>query len=451
VTDELLALAQRPLRDARPGESVEAFATHGTGTSVRAFAGEVETLTVSETRGVGVRVVVDGRLGFASTSDVSDDGLRFAVEAARGNAAYGTADVGNVLPDPLPWQPLGALAGPGFADVSAERKVATALELERLTLAADSRVSGVSSASYGDGVSRVAIASTTGVAAYYERTDAYATVVALARDGDETQTGFGLTDGRALGDLDLEAAAREGALRATRLLGARKPPTATLPVVFDPLVTAQFLGVVAAGFSAEAVQKNMSLFAGRLGEQVAADDVSIVDDGRLPDGPAAAPVDDEGVPTGRTVLVDNGRLVAYLHDVETAARAGAGTRSTGNASRSGHTAPPGVAPTNLFLEGRTRPAPDVLAAARDGLYVQEVKGVHSGVNAVSGEFSVGATGLRIRDGELAEPVREVTVSSTILDMLAAVVTMGDDRRFFPLGGAMAGCTLLLGAMTVAGS
>ena len=451
MSDELLDLAQRALRGARAGESVEAYATHATGTSVRVFAGEVETLTVSETRGVGIRVVVDGRLGFASTSDVSDAGLRFAVEEARGNAAYGTADVGNVLPAPLPWQPLDGLAATRFADVPAERKVAAALELERLALAADSKVSGVSAASYGDGDSRMAVASTTGVAAGYRRTDAYATVVALARDGEETQTGFGLTDGRSLDELDLAAAAAEGALRATRLLGARKPPTATLPVVFDPLVTAQFLGVVASGFSAEAVQKNVSLFADRLGEPVAAGDVSIVDDGRLPDGPAAAPVDDEGTPTGRTVLVDGGRLVGYLHDAETAAREGAGTRSTGNASRSGHKSPPGVAPTNLFLEGRTRPVADVLAAAGDGLYVQEVKGVHSGVNPVSGEFSVGATGLRIRDGELGEPVRELTVSSTILDMLAAVAAVGDDRRFFPLGGAMAGCTLLLGAMTVAGS
>lgn len=447
----LLALADRALAGARSGEQVEVYATHGIGTSVKVFDGDVETLTASETRGIGVRVIVDRRLGFASTSDVTDDGLRFALEEARANAVHATADAGNVLPEPQPWEPLAGIAAAGFADVSPDRKVALALELERLTRSADPRISGVSSASYGDGTSRMAVVSTTGVRAAYERTDAYATVVALARDGDETQTGFGLTDGRALDELDLQSAATEGAERATRLLGARKAPTATVPVVFDPLVTAQFLGVVGGGFSAEAAQKGLSLFASRLGDSVASAAYSIVDDGRLLAGPAAAPVDDEGMPTRRTRIVDGGRLVAFLHNTESAARAGAGARSTANAARAGHRSPPGVSPSNLYLDGPTGPVADLLADAGAGFYVQEVKGLHSGVNPVSGEFSVGATGLWIRGGELAEPVREVTVSSTILEMLGSLAALGDDRRFFPMGGSVAGATLLLGAMTVAGS
>lgn len=449
--EELLALADRALSVARSGESVEVYATHGIGTSVKVFDGDVEALTASETRGVGVRVIVAHRLGFASTSDVTNDGLRFAVEEARANAEHATADPGNVLPEPQPWESLAGIAADGFAEVPPDRKVALALDLERRTRSADPRVSGVSSASYGDGISRMAVVSTTGVRAAYERTDAYATVLALARDGDETQTGFGLTDGRSIDLLDLEAAASEGALRATRLLGARKAATSTVPVIFDPLVTAQFLGVVAGGFSAEAAQKGLSLFANRLGEPVASTAYAIVDDGRLIAGPAAAPVDDEGLPTGRTLIVDAGRLVAFLHNTESAARAGGDARSTANAARSGHRSPPGVSPSNLYLDGPTTPVAELLAAAGDGFYVQEVKGIHSGVNPVSGEFSVGATGFRIRGGELAEPIREVTVSSTILGMLSSVAGLGADRRFFPMGGAMAGATLLFGAMTVAGS
>lgn len=447
----LLDLAESALDGTRPGEQVEAYATSGVGTSIKVFEGEVETLTVAETRGVGIRLIYDGRLGFASTSDVSPEGLRAALAQSRANAAHGTADPGNVLPEPQEWHPLPGLAAEGFRDVPPERKVELALELEELTRAADARVSGVAAASYGDGISRAAVASTTGVRAAFERTDAYASVVALARDGDETQTGVGLTDGRSVADLDLSAAAAEGALRATRLLGARKAPTTTVPVVFDPLVTAHFLGVVAAGFSAEAAQKGLSLFADRLEEQIAAEMLSIVDDGLLIEGTAAAPVDDEGTPSGRTVLVESGRLVGFLHNTETAARAGGGARSTANAARSGHRSPPGVSPTNMYLTGPTTPVPDILEAAEGGLYVQEVKGMHSGVNPVSGEFSVGVTGLWIRDGQLAEPVREVTVVSTIVAMLQSIGALGNDRRFFPIGGAMAGATILLANMTVAGS
>ena len=449
----LLELARRVVERARPGENLEAFASHGIGASVRVFEREVERLTNAESRGLGLRVVVDGRLGFAATSDLSEAGLAYVLEEARSNATHGTPDVGNVLPDAPaePPAPIPALIAPSLLEVPPERKVALALEVERLATGLDPRVSRVEAAGYGDSVTSVAIASTTGMASTYSRTDAMTYVTAMARDGDETQTAVGFSDGRSVDDLDLEAAAGEAVSRAVRLLGARKPATATVPVVFDPMVTAEFLGVLAGMFSAEAVQKGRSLLAGRLGEQVANDRLTLVDDGRVPGGPAAAPFDDEGVPTGRTTLVDGGVLRDYLRHTTAAARDGNGARSTGNAHRGSYGSTPGIAPTNLFFEGDRTPAADVLGMAGDGLYVQSVSGVHSGVHAISGEFSVGATGLWIRGGELAEPVRELTVSSTILDMLRGVRALGDDQRYFSFAGAYAGCTLLLDAMTVAGS
>ncbi len=448
---DLLELAQRIVARASEGESVEAFAAHSVDTSVTVFDGEIESLSSSETQGIGVRVVVAGRMGFASTSDVTDEGLSFALAEARSNAELATPDPGNVLPAALTVEPLDGIWLPGLESVPMDRKVATALELERLTRAADSRITGVDSATYGDARSEVAIASTTGIAAGYARTDAYAYVSALARNDDETQTGLGLTVGRSFDALDLEAAAREAAVRAARLLGARKPATARVPVVFDPFVTASFLGVLAEALTAEAVQKGRSLFAGRIGESVADAGLALVDDGRLRDGPAAAPFDDEGVPTRRTPVIEAGVLRQFLHNTETATREGGGAVSTGNGSRGGYKTSPGVAPSNLFLDAVTVPVAEVLLRAGDGLYVQDVAGLHSGANAVSGEFSVGATGLWIRDGGLAEPVREATVSSTIVDILRAITAVADDRRFFPFGGSFGGATVLVAEMTVAGS
>src|SRR5664280_1702668 len=226
---ELLDLATSALVGAQGGEAVEAYAVHGVATSVAVYGGEVETLTSAETRGVGVRVVVDRRLGFASSSDVTPPGLERALAQARSNAAFGTPDVGNVLPEPAPWEPMPAILVPGLESVPAARKVELALELERATLAADPRVRAVQRATYGDGISRAAVASTTGVSAEYARSDVYAYVSALARAGEETQTGFGLTTGRSVAELDIAAAAAEGAARAARLLGARKPANSDRP------------------------------------------------------------------------------------------------------------------------------------------------------------------------------------------------------------------------------
>jgi PmbA protein len=450
---QLRELTARLAAEARPGESIEAFAVHTVGTSVSVFDGAVERLTNAEARGVGIRVIVGGHLGFAASTDIGDDGLAFLLEEARANAGYGTPDLGNVLPEPPPVapEPLAGLVDSALIETPPERKVALALELERLAKGIDTRVSRVESAAYGDAVATVAVASSTGLASSYSRTEAWAVVSVLAQAGTDTQAAFGFTLERGLSGLDIEAAAHDAVTRAGRLLGARKPTTTTVPVVFDPLVTATFVGVVGSMLSAETVQKGRSLFAGLLGEAVAGQAVTLVDDGRIAGGPSSAPFDDEGLPTMRTPLIEAGVLQGYLHNTATAARAGTPSVSTGNASRAGHTSTPTVAPTNLLVEGDGVTPDEVLRRAGTGLYVQQASGIHSGINPVSGEFSVGATGLWIRDGELAEPVREFTVSGSLLDMLRSVVVIGDDHRFVPFGTSVAGCTLLLDGMTIAGA
>jgi PmbA protein len=239
----------------------------------------------------------------------------------------------------------------------------------------------------------------------------------------------------------------EAVERGVRLLGATKPPTARVPVILDQHAASSFLGVLAAALSADAVQKGRSLFAGREGERMGADQFTLVDDGRHLEGPAAAPFDDEGTPTGRTELFTEGVLHGFLHDATTAARDGGGRRSTGNGMRGGYRSAPGVGTTNFFVDAGTSSVDELLARADGGVWIQEVSGVHSGANPISGEFSVGATGLRISGGELGEPLREMTVASTVPEMLAAVTEVGDDLRFFTSVGTP---SILIGEMTLAG-
>ncbi|MFM8998734.1 MAG: TldD/PmbA family protein [Actinomycetota bacterium] len=442
---ELADLCAVAVDAAGAGEDVEAYAEESRRVEANAYRGEVENLTFAESRGVGVRVITEGRLGYAYAADPTADEVRHAVAQARENAGLATADPHNVLPAPAAAEPLDGLFHADQAAMALDRKVALALDLERRATGSDPRVTKVETAGYGDSTSRMAIASTSGVRGAYERTDCWCVVVALAGDGDETQTGFSFRVGRRLADLDWEGVADEAIARSVRMLGAEKPTTARVPVVLDPFAGSSFLGVLAGALSAESVQKGRSLFAGLEGERVGSDVVTLVDDGRRLDGPGSAPFDDEGVPSGRTALIEAGVLRGFLHNAYTAHRGA--TRSTGNASRAGYRSSPGVGTTNFALEPGATSVAELLRRAEGGVLIQDVSGVHSGANPISGEFSVGATGLRIRGGALAEPVREMTIASTLPDMLRSIVAVGDDLRFFSSVGVP---TILVGEMTVAG-
>lgn len=443
---DLLDLAGAAISGARDGEQVEAFAQESRRFEVKARGGEVESLSASESTGVGVRLVAGGRLGYAWAAGPGLEEAAVLLEAAREGAEHATPDDANGLPKPEAAEALPGLFRDDQAALDSERKVALAVDLERAAVSADPNVRKVEDVAYADAVSREAVVSTTGVSAEYARTDCWCAVAALAEREGETQSGFSFRVARSLESLPWQEVAAEAASRAARLLGARKPPTARVPVVLDPWAAASFLGVLAAGLSAEEVQKGRSLFAGRVGHQVASEMFSLIDDGRLEAGPAAAPFDDEAVPTRRTELIDGGILRAYLHNTFTARRGGAS--STGNAHRPSYRGVPGVSPSNLFVEPGEEEPDALLARAEGGVYVQDVTGVHSGANPVSGEFSVGATGLRVAGGALGEPLREMTIASTLFEVLEGLLAVGSDLRFF---SAIGSPTLLVGEMTVAGT
>jgi PmbA protein len=426
-------------------EAVEAYAEESRRTEVTAHRAEVEGLTFAESRGVGVRLIAEGRLGYAYAADPSIEDVRRAVQQARRNAGFATPDEHNGLPEARAVEPVPWLFRQDQAHMDTERKVALALDLERLATTSDPRVSKVEQAQFGDALSRVAIASTEGVSAEYARTDCWAVASVLAERDGETQTGWSFRVAREVSELEWADVASEAVSRGVRLLGATKPRSARVPVVLDRFAGSSFLGVLAGALSAEAVQKQRSLFAGMVGERVGSERFTLVDDGRLLDGPAAAPFDDEGVPTGRTELVGRGTLNGFLHNTYTARRGG--TVSTGNANRAGYRSVPGVGTSNFYVEAGTTGVGEILRQAEGGVLIQDVSGVHSGANPISGEFSVGATGLRISGGAPGEPLREMTVASTIPEMLRGVAAVGDDLRFFTSVGLP---TILIGEMTIAG-
>jgi PmbA protein len=429
---------------AEAGEAVEAYAEESRRTEASALRGEVEGLEFSESRGVGVRVIREARLGYAWAADPDADDIREIVRRARENSALAAADEHNVLPEPAPWMPIPELFRDASAAVATEEKTRLALGLEARAISRDPRVTKIDEAQVGDAVSRVAIASTTGVEAEYRRTDAWCLAVTLAVEGNETQTGFSYRIARGLDELDWEAVADEAVERGARMLGAAKPDTARVPIVLDQFAAMSFLGVLVGGLSADAVQKGRSLFAELVDEQVGSELFTLVDDGTNIEGPGAAPFDDEGVPSGRTELFTKGVLNGFLHNAYTAHKGG--TVSTGNGKR-GYRTPPSVGTSNFYLDAGETSRDELLRQAEGGVLIQDVSGVHSGANPISGEFSVGATGLRISGGALGEPLREMTIASTLPEMLKAITGVGDDLRFFSSVGTP---SVLIGEMTLAG-
>jgi PmbA protein len=447
-TPDLEELCRAAIVGAADEEQAEAYAASSRHVQVKARRGQVQSLSSAESRGVGVRVIRDHRLGYAWAADPSWDEAAALLDAARAGAALAGADEANGLPQPAPFEDLPGLFRPQLVGMEPDRKVAVALDLERAAISAQPEVRRVEEVMYGDAISRVAVASTAGVAASYERTDCWCVVSALAeRDGD-AQSGFAFRVAREPDELAWEEAAEEAALRSARLLGATKPGTERLPVALDPWAAASFLGVLSRALSAEEVQKGRSLLAGLVDQTVASEQLTLVDDGRLADGPAAAPFDDEAVPTRATRLIERGTLRSFLHNTTTAHRQGG--QSSGNASRPSYRGVPGVAPSNLFVEPGSEDPGALYARAGRAVYVQDVTGVHSGANPVSGEFSVGATGLRIDGGSLTEPLREMTIASTLPEMLRAIEAVGSDLRFFAGAGAIGTPTILVGEMTVGG-
>ena len=445
--EQLQAIADRVVAMAQPGEHIEAFVSRDAETDIRIYEGEVEHFVAAQTEGVGIRVIRDGRTGFAYAGVLDETAVAEVLAEARDNVQFGTPDE---------WAGLAELDGvdvieqelwsDALAEYSTDGKIALAKELERLTLAVDPRIR-VDDANYADVASESAVATTTGIRRTGRENGCYVVVSTLADDGDETQTGFGFSVGRSPVEFDLAKAAQEASDRATRLLGATKPSTKRTTVVLDPYVTASFLGIISSTLNGESVAKGRSMFKDRMGESVANSIVTLVDDPTNPKAYTATDLDGEGLAARRNVLIDAGVLKQFVHSSYSARRVG--TKSTGNAIRGGFKGTPGVGCLALQLLPGGRDQDALIADVEDGVLIQSVSGLHSGVNAISGDFSAGASGLSISNGQVGGPIREFTIASTLQRMLLDVVEVGNDVDWLPMRAA--GVTLVIRDVTMSGS
>ena len=444
---ELLAIADRVVALAQAGEQVEAYVSRSLSTDVRVYEGEVEHFVSAQSEGIGIRVIRDGRTGTSYAGTLDSAVIADVLAEARDNLGYGEVDQWSGLaePDGVAVTPQ-VLWSDRLESVPTARKIELAKELERLARAADSRVR-VDDSNYSDSFGEAAVATTTGIRVSGRENGCYLSVGTLADDGDETQTGFGFSVGRDVDELDIAKAAREAADRATRLLGATKPASRRVTVVLDPFVTAQFLGIIGGTLNGDSVVKGRSLFANRLGDQVASPLVTLVDDPTNPLAYTATDIDGEGLAARRNVLIDRGTLGMFVQSSYSARRMGVAT--TGNGTRGGYAGSPGAGCLALQVVPGTRSQAEIVAGIDDGILIQQVQGLHSGVNPVSGDFSTGAAGITIANGTLGAPVREFTIASTLQKMLLDIAEVGGDLEWLPMRAT--GVSLVIHDVTMSGA
>jgi PmbA protein len=406
----------------------------------------LETLKDAGSRAAGLRVLIGKKVGSSYTSDLSAEGMRKLVESALEIAAISTEDPHAGLPDP---SELGSLStdlrlySDDINNIDTSYRIAQALEAEEAALTADPRITNSEGASFESYTGERVFANSRGFAGSYRQSSCSLSATPVAREGDSMERDYWYSTARSHATLESPLSiGRKAAERTVRRLGPRKVSTQKVPVVFDAMTARSLLGEIFDAVEGTAVYRKASFLAGKLGERVAAESVTVVDDGTIPGLFGTSPFDDEGVPSRRTVVIDRGILRSYLLNTYTARKLG--LRTTGNAAR-GLTGNATVGHGNLYLEKGEKSPEEIVHGIGKGLYVTELIG--SAVNTVTGDYSRGAAGLWIENGEFAYPVSEITIASNLLQMLMDIECIGSDLEF---RGSVASPTVMIGEMTVSG-
>ena len=441
-------LAQWGLEQARAAgaDAAEVLIVSAESLSAGVRMGEVEKLKSSRERRLGVRVFVGQSSATASTAEFERKALgEFVADTVR-LARLTAADQWSGLPDPALHPrllPELELSDPASGIIEADRALEIARTAERAALGADSRIKNSEGAEFDSGRYRVIFANSQGFAGEYAGTTYSLAVAPIAEENGAMQPGHWYTQSRRFDGL--EEAASVGltsARRALRKLGARKIKTTRAPIVFDPDMAASLLRALAGAASGPSLYRGASFLAGRLGTQIASSGVTIFDDGTMRGGLGSKPFDGEGLPTTRKSVLEQGVLKTYLLDTYSARRLG--LAPTGNAARSVGDAP-SVSPTNLYLQPGAYSPEEIIRTVKRGLYLTELFGF--GVNSVTGDYSRGASGMWIEDGQLAYPVQEITIAGNLKDMFMSIEMIGNDLAW---RSSTVAPTLKISEMMIAG-
>jgi PmbA protein len=422
-------------------DAAEVFMKSSRGVSAEAKNGSVEALEVSLDRGIALKVIRNRRLGFSYTTAPEEIGKM--IEDAVQGAEWTGADEYTCIPEFAPPEDV-LIFDDKLKEIREEDVIRDALLLEGSALSFDERIRKVRKAEVSAGTGTTTIVNSKGVNLTYHSSHYSSYLTALAEDGSgDGQMGWDYAGSRRMSDIDAELVGREAARRAIELLGSRKISAVKAPVILSPSVAGEFLDILSVSVSAEAVQKRRSFLAGKVGQTIISPLVDIIDDARMEWHVGTRPVDDEGVPSRTKTVISSGVLNGYIHNTYTAKKDG--TVSTGNALRGGFKGLPGVGVSNFYIKPSDEgPAGGLVRSLSRGIVILGAMGVHT-ANPVSGDFSIGISGLWIENGEAVYPVKEAVISGNVLEMFKKVEAVGNDLKFY---GSTGSPSLLIGDMDI---
>ena len=448
-TKQLEDLAKKFADKAQGNEEIEVFVSNGSDVEISIYKGEVENMTTATTAAVGIRVINDHRQGSAWAESFDEEILEMTLANARENASISEPDEFSTLVKPSDIDDTQAVEKDGWNDsifeLSLQDKIDIAMELDKKTSSFDSRIKDVPSADYDDGWGHSVVANSHGIVVTNSNTSSSISATMMLGE-DEQLESSGFSYSRDARTLSIDEVIEMAFTRGVRLLGGTQPISATLPIILDPMVSTQFFGIISSMLSGGAVAKGRALLADRLNSKIGNSNLTLVDDPTNENAYTSATHDAEGLPVRRNIFIADGELKQFAHTMYSSRRLS--MKPNACAKRSGVASRPGAGMRAFRALPTGETVAEIFEKAGEALYIQHFLGVHSGVNALSGDFSVGAQGVWIRDGKMAESFKEATIASDLLTMLSNTSAVADDTWWLP--GSGVGNTVLIDEMVMTG-
>lgn len=436
-------------------DEYEIYISNSVDNGIEIFEEEVESMSYSDSKGVGIRVFKEKKIGYSYSTSFEENAIKNCVEKAILNSKITVEEEINALPKISEYKYIKKpeiekhLYNENFFKVSVEDKIEILKNLEKIAKGTDKRITGVDSLSYSDNFSEITMLNSNGFEGSYKNTSCFLFLNVISKEKKDTSTGFSFSYERDPKKLNIEEIAKEAVKKSIMLLNSKKIRSKSADVLMDSLVASQFLGIIASILTADSVQKGKSLFKNKIGEKIFDININIFDDGIMKEGYCSKPFDAEGVNRGITQVFEDGILNTYLYDCYTARKDK--TLSTGNAVRASYKSTPSVGISNFYIEASLKTSfKDILKNISNGFYVTDIIGLHSGANPITGDISVGAKGLWIKNGNFDFPVKEVTIATDILRFCKNIKAVADDLKFFPSGGFIGSPSILVTDIAISG-
>ena len=427
-------------------EAAEIYLSSGDRFKAMCVKGEITNYTVNATRGLSLRGLYQGKMGYAATEAFDEAAVAQLVEAVKESATLTEdEDVQEIYPGDKEY-PKADNYNPALDQVDEGRKLSLIQEIEKKALALDERITALNYNMISTSSGATRIVNSYGLNLSHRDNMAVCYISATAKEGDRVATGSGFKVTRNFEEMDADAIAKEAVDEALFMLKAAPVPSGTYRAIIEAKCMPDMLGAFDGVFSAESAQKGLSLLAGKEGEMIASEAVTLMDDPLLPGGLASQPFDAEGVATRTKAVIEKGRLTTLLHNLKTARKAG--VKTTGNAAKAGYAGAVNVSPSNFFLAPGKKTLAELMADMGDGLVITEVSGLHAGANAISGDFSLIAQGYTVKNGKKDAPVEQITVAGNFYQLLKNIRAVGSDL-LFP-GSSIGSPSVDVGEISVAG-